>query len=89
MNLADLFPDGPSAQSPAELYLAFGPQDRVVKLRLPDGGLALAHVSRGTDKLWRPECGPQPFVDDADGSSIYNALRALVDHCPVLVELEP
>jgi hypothetical protein len=84
-----LFPDGPSSQSPGELYMAFGPYDRVVKLKLEGGGQALAHVCRGADKLWRPECGPQAFVDDSDGSSLYQALRALVDHCPILVELEP
>jgi hypothetical protein len=88
VTLEELFPEGPSAQSPAELYMAFGPHDRVVKVK-GSGAQYLAHVSRGSDKLWRCECGPEAFVDDADGSSIYQALRRLVDHCPILVELEP
>ena len=88
MTLEELFPGGPSPQSPAELYMAFGPHDRVVKLRW-EGAQYLAHVTRGADKQWRPDCGPEAFVDDADGSSLYQALRRLVDHCPILVELEP
>ena len=89
MSLDALFPDGASAQSPGELYMAFGPNDRVVKARNTDGSLVLAHIVKGPDKLWRAECGPQGFVNDEDGSSIYKALRALIDHCPALVELEP
>jgi hypothetical protein len=68
--------------------MAFGPRDRVVKVR-KDALLYLAHVSKGPDKLWRQECAPQRYVEDADGSSLYAALRVLVDHCPALIELEP
>ena len=86
--MKELFPEGPSPQSPAELYMAFGPHDRVVKVR-QGAALFLAHVARGADKLWRQDCEPRLYVEDADGSSLYQALRDLVDHCPALVELEP
>jgi hypothetical protein len=88
--LDSLFPLGPTVQSPGELYMAFGPQHRIVKLReAPGGGQFLAHVALGEDRLWRQDCAPQPFQDDPEGSSLYQALRRLIDHCPALVELEP
>jgi hypothetical protein len=70
--------------------MAFGPDDRVVKVPSGDGASTfLAHVARGEDRLWRQDCEPQSFVADADGSSLYQALRRLVDQCPALIELEP
>jgi hypothetical protein len=86
----DLLLNSPGPQSPGELYLAFGPDHRVVKARSAEGATQfLAHVTRGPDRLWRLDCEPVPFVEDADGSSLYGALRSLVDRCPTLAELEP
>jgi hypothetical protein len=88
--LEALFPEEPAAQSPGELYMAFGPQHRVVKAqRAADGALLLVHVARGEDRLWRQHCGSQAFVEDAEGASLYEALRRLIDGCQELVELEP
>ena len=88
--LTNLFPDNPGPQSPGELYMAFGPDHRVVKVRPGNGAsLFLAHVVRGEDRLWRQECEAQAYTDDPEGSSLYGALRALIDHCPILAELEP
>jgi hypothetical protein len=88
--LTNLFPEGPGPQSPGELYMAFGPEHRVVKVRSADGATQyLAHVVRGEDRLWRLDCGAQAFTEDPEGSSLYNALRALIDACPTLAELEP
>jgi hypothetical protein len=88
--LNDLFPQGPGPQSPGELYMAFGPEHRVVKVR-PAGSpsLFLAHVVRGEDRLWRQDCEAAAYIEDADGASLYQALRALIDACPVLGDLEP
>lgn len=70
--------------------MAFGPEHRVVKASADEPPvLYLAHVIRGEDKLWRQDCEPRPYQDDADGASLYQALRDLIDHCPALVELEP
>lgn len=70
--------------------MAFGPDHRVVKVRSVHGAsLSLAHVVRGEDRLWRQDCEAQPYTDDPEGSSLYGALRALIDHCPLLAELEP
>jgi hypothetical protein len=70
--------------------MAFGPAHRVVKVRRSsDGAQVLAHVSRGEDRLWRQHCEAQAFVEDPEGTSLYDALRRVVDACPVLVELEP
>jgi len=70
--------------------MAFGPDHRVVKFRPSAGGPQfLVHVVRGEDRLWRQDCEPQGFVDDAEGSSLYQALRNIIDACPTLEELEP
>jgi hypothetical protein len=88
--LEALFPEGPAAQSPGELYMAFGPEHRVVKAkRVSDGALVLAHVARGEGRLWSQHCEAQPYVEDAEGTSLYEALRRVVDGCADLVELEP
>jgi hypothetical protein len=88
--LNNLFPEGPGPQSPGELYMAFGPEHRVVKVRSADGAVQyLAHVVRGEDRFWRQDCEAQPFTEDPEGNSLYKALRALIEACPALDELEP
>lgn len=70
--------------------MAFGPEHRVVKVRPAAGdSIFLAHVVRGQDRLWRQDCEPTSFKEDSDGASLYQALRALIDACPILAELEP
>lgn len=87
----EALPSEPTAKSPGELYMAFGPQDRVVRAAAPEAGVErLAHFHKGDDGLWRLHCPPQDHAaDDPEGDFLYQALRRLVDGCPVLTELEP
>ena len=87
----DPLDERPAAKCPGELYMAFGPANRVVKAGSGSAEtLRLAHLQKGEDGLWRRHCPPQDFPqEDPEGTELYRVLRRLVDACQDLVELEP